>query len=77
MRAQSSNVTVCRIIYCMIIVYFCWFVVEAFGALESVKAAADLISPISGTVTKVNSLLQDDSEIINKDPYGQGEIWVW
>jgi glycine cleavage system H protein len=42
------------------------------GAVESVKAASDLYSPISGTVTAVNEQAVKDSSIVNKDPYGEG-----
>jgi glycine cleavage system H protein len=47
---------------------------ETFGVVESVKAASDLYSPISGTVTEVNTALQDQPELINSDPYGRG--WI-
>ena len=40
---------------------------EEFGAVESVKAASDLISPVSGTVVEVNSALDDEPELLNKD----------
>ena len=46
---------------------------DQFGVLESVKAAADVYSPLSGTVVEVNTLLEDEPEKINKDPYGEGE----
>jgi glycine cleavage system H protein len=46
---------------------------EEFGAVESVKAASDLISPVSGVVVEVNSALEDAPELINKDPYGN---WI-
>ncbi len=46
---------------------------EDFGALESVKAASDLISPVSGTVTEVNEALEDEPELINQDAY---ENWI-
>lgn len=46
---------------------------EEFGAVESVKAASDLISPVSGTVVEVNSELEDTPELINKDAYGN---WI-
>lgn len=46
---------------------------EDFGAVESVKAASDLISPVSGTVTEVNEKLEDEPELINKDAY---ENWI-
>ena len=43
-----------------------------FGAIESVKAASDLYSPVSGTVAEVNSALNDRPELVNSDPYGEG-----
>ena len=39
------------------------------GALESVKTAADLISPVSGTVVATNNQVEDDPSLINTDPY--------
>lgn len=39
------------------------------GALESVKTAADLISPVSGTVVAANNQVEDDPSLINSDPY--------
>ena len=42
---------------------------EEFGAVESVKAASDLIAPVSGTVVEVNSALEDAPELVNQDPY--------
>ena len=47
---------------------------ESFGVVESVKAASDLYSPISGRVTAVNELLAAKPELINSDPYGDG--WI-
>ena len=46
---------------------------EDFGAVESVKAASDLIAPVSGTVVEVNEALEDQPELINQDPY---ENWI-
>ena len=46
---------------------------EEFGAVESVKAASDLIAPVSGTVVEVNEALEDQPELINQDPY---ENWI-
>jgi len=43
-----------------------------FGAIESVKAASDLYSPVGGTVTEVNESLQEQPELVNNDPYGGG-----
>lgn len=40
---------------------------EDFGAIESVKAASDLISPVSGTVTEINEALADEPGLVNKD----------
>jgi glycine cleavage system H protein len=42
---------------------------KAFGTIESVKAASELISPVSGTVVAVNSVLEDAPEKINDAPY--------
>ena len=46
---------------------------EDFGAVESVKAASDLISPVSGVVVEINEALNDSPELINADPY---ENWI-
>ena len=46
---------------------------EDFGAVESVKAASDLTSPVSGTVVEVNENLEDQPELINKDAFGN---WI-
>ena len=45
---------------------------EPFGTIEAVKAVADLFCPISGEVTEINEELENDPEIVNKDPYGDG-----
>ncbi len=44
---------------------------DAVGILESVKAAADLYSPVSGEVTEINDALPDNPELVNSDPYGK------
>lgn len=46
---------------------------EDFGAVESVKAASDLISPVSGTVVEVNETLEDKPELLNEDAF---ENWI-
>ena len=46
---------------------------EDFGAVESVKAASDLISPVSGTVVEVNEALEDSPELLNQDAF---ENWI-
>ena len=47
-----------------------------FGAVESVKAASDLISPVSGVVVEVNSELEDTPELINSDAFANWIIKV-
>ena len=49
---------------------------EEFGAVESVKAASDLMSPVSGTVVEVNEELADSPEKINEDAYANWIIKV-
>ena len=46
---------------------------EEFGAVESVKAASDLIAPVTGVVVEVNEALEDQPELINQDAY---ENWI-
>jgi glycine cleavage system H protein len=47
---------------------------DSFGVVESVKAVNDLYSPCQGVVVEVNEALNDQPELINQDPYGDG--WV-
>ena len=49
---------------------------EEFGAVESVKAASDLNSPISGKVVEVNDKLEDTPELLNQDAYANWIIKV-
>jgi glycine cleavage system H protein len=49
---------------------------EAFGAVESVKAFSDVFSPVSGTVVEVNAALETTPEMVNKDCYGSGWLVV-
>ena len=49
---------------------------EEFGAVESVKAASDLIAPVSGTVVEVNEGLEDSPELVNQDAYANRIIKV-
>ena len=46
---------------------------EEFGAVESVKAASDLMSPVTGVVVEVNEALDDQPELVNQDAY---ENWI-
>ncbi|HVO41368.1 MAG TPA: glycine cleavage system protein GcvH [Aggregatilineales bacterium] len=45
---------------------------DTFGTVESVKAASDMHTPASGTITAVNKLLETKPETVNSDPYGAG-----
>lgn len=45
---------------------------EVFGTVEAVKTVSELFSPVSGEVVAINSELEDDPELVNTDPYGQG-----
>lgn len=46
---------------------------EDFGAVESVKAASDLVSPVSGEVVEINEALEDEPELINQDAFAN---WI-
>jgi glycine cleavage system H protein len=45
---------------------------DAFGTIEAVKTVSDLFMPASGEVLEINPKLNDQPEIVNKDPYGEG-----
>jgi len=45
---------------------------EVFGSVEAVKTVSDLFMPISGTVKEVNAALEDQPELVNDTPYGDG-----
>jgi len=47
---------------------------QTLGVVESVKAVSDIYSPVSGEVVEVNQALNDNPELINEDPHGQG--WI-
>ena len=47
---------------------------EVFGSIEAVKTVSDLFMPINGEVLSFNEKLEDNPELINTDPYGEG--WV-
>jgi len=49
---------------------------ETIAVVESVKAASDVYSPVTGTIIEVNSALSDKPETINEDAYGEGWIYV-
>lgn len=45
---------------------------QAFGEIEAVKAVSELYSPVAGQVVDINSALDSDSAVVNRDPYGEG-----
>jgi glycine cleavage system H protein len=45
---------------------------EPFGVVESVKTASDLFAPVRGTVVRVNARLEDEPELVNQEPHGDG-----
>jgi glycine cleavage system H protein len=45
---------------------------DVFGTIEAVKAVSELYSPLSGTVIEINTALENDPALVNKDPYGDG-----
>lgn len=47
---------------------------DSIGTIEALKTVADIYSPVSGEVVEVNEALADTSELVNKDPYGEG--WI-
>lgn len=48
---------------------------DTCGEIESTKSVSEVYSPVSGTVTAVNSALTDDPALLNSDPYGEG--WIY
>jgi glycine cleavage system H protein len=45
---------------------------EAFGTIEAVKTVSDLFMPVAGEVLEFNAKLEDEPELVNKDPFGDG-----
>ena len=45
---------------------------EPFGTIEAVKAVSELYSPLSGEIVEVNTAIEADPSVVNKDPYGAG-----
>lgn len=45
---------------------------ESFGTIEAVKTVSDILAPVSGKVLEINTSLNDNPEVVNKDPYGEG-----
>ena len=47
---------------------------DTFTEVESTKSVSDIYAPVSGTITEVNAALEDQPELLNSDPYGEG--WI-
>jgi glycine cleavage system H protein len=47
---------------------------DTFGEVESTKSVSDLYAPVAGTVVRRNEALDDNPELLNSDPYGEG--WI-
>lgn len=47
---------------------------EVFGTIEAVKTVSDLFAPASGKIIEINTNLESNAEVVNKDPYGDG--WI-
>jgi len=47
---------------------------QSVAVIESIKATAEVYTPVTGTVVEVNEKLRDEPELVNKDPYGGG--WI-
>jgi len=45
---------------------------DVFGEVEAVKTVSELYAPVSGTITEVNEKLENNPDLVNKDPYGDG-----
>ncbi|MEX0608293.1 MAG: glycine cleavage system protein GcvH [Balneolaceae bacterium] len=45
---------------------------DAFGTVEAVKTVSELYAPIDGEIVEVNAKLEDEPELVNEDPYGDG-----
>lgn len=48
---------------------------EVVAVVESVKTAGDIYSPVAGEIVEVNSAVEDDAAVVNKDPFGEG--WLF
>jgi len=47
---------------------------QSFGSIEAVKTVSDLLAPCSGTIVEKNEKLNNDPQLVNSDPYGEG--WI-
>ena len=45
---------------------------DSFGEIESTKSVSDVLAPVAGEVVVVNEAVNDDSSLVNSDPYGEG-----
>lgn len=49
---------------------------KACAVVESAKAAYDILTPVSGKVTRINNNLEDNPQLVNEDPYGEGWFFI-
>ncbi len=47
---------------------------ESFGTIEAVKTVSDMYAPVDGKIVEINKKLNDDPQLVNSDPYGEG--WI-
>lgn len=47
---------------------------EVYGTVEAVKTVSDMYMPVDGEILELNDMLEEDPELVNKDPYGEG--WI-
>ena len=45
---------------------------QSFGTIEAVKTVADMLAPVSGKIVEINNSINDNPEVVNNDPYGDG-----
>lgn len=45
---------------------------STFGTIEAVKAVSDLFAPVNGSIVEINAALDEQPELVNQDPYGEG-----
>lgn len=47
---------------------------ESLGSIEAVKTVSEVLSPVSGKILEINTAINDNSSVVNEDPYGEG--WI-
>ena len=70
--AQNLNYILHHLSCCCILVECYLEAGEVFGTIEVVKTISDLFLPVAGEVVEQNPALEENPELVNKDPYGEG-----